>query len=367
MQIEDYINENLIEEANAVALDYVAFLRANDVEFYKDNSPCWKNKIYYWLKFMGEIIGFLAIKDPDEPENLWTVWSDDSKAFETKNVDIKIKEEAWEHIDFCCNCGSCAGFKSKTVFGKEFNGVCGCTFRIDNPNVNDLSFLKNLFELLREYIFNNSVIQHYDLLVDENNDPVRDPKPLQDYMDKWDGQRFIDKMELNKNKSVLEIGVGTGRLALRTAPCCKYFCGIDISPQTIKRAKENLANCGNVNLISGDFLTYEFNTKFDVIYSSLTFLHIKEKQNAISKTASLLNPKGIFVLSIDKNQDTFIDFGTRKIPVYPDNPEDIKRYIKNTDLHLIQHYETELAHIFVAEKDSEREKKANGHSQEYVR
>lgn len=160
MQIEDYINENLIEEAKAIALDYVAFLRANDVEFHKDNSPCWENKIYYWLKFMGEIIGFLAIKDPDEPDNFWTVWSDDSKAFETENIDVKIKEEAWKHIDFCCNCGSCAGGKSKTVFGKEFNGVCGCTFRIDNPNVNDLSFLKNIFELLKEYILNNDPVNN---------------------------------------------------------------------------------------------------------------------------------------------------------------------------------------------------------------
>lgn len=40
MQIEDYINENLVGEAKTIALDYVAFLRANDVEFYKDNSPC---------------------------------------------------------------------------------------------------------------------------------------------------------------------------------------------------------------------------------------------------------------------------------------------------------------------------------------
>lgn len=155
MQIEDYINESLIGEAKAVALDYVAFLRANDVEFYKDNSPCWKEKIYYWLKFKDKFVGYISVKDPDEPENLWTVWSDDNKAFETENVDLKIKEEAEKHIDFCCNCGSCAGGKSKTVFGKKFNGVCGCTFRIDNPNTGDLSFLKNMFEILRQYILNN--------------------------------------------------------------------------------------------------------------------------------------------------------------------------------------------------------------------
>lgn len=30
------------------------------------------------------------------------------------------------------------------------------------------------------------VINHYDSLIDENNDPVFDPQPLKEYMDKWD-------------------------------------------------------------------------------------------------------------------------------------------------------------------------------------
>ena len=56
------------------------------------------------------------------------------------------------------------------------------------------------------------VIVHYDSLIDENNDPCRDPKPLQDYMDKWDGKDFINSLYLSKDKSVLEIGI------------CTYFC-----------------------------------------------------------------------------------------------------------------------------------------------
>ena len=102
-------------------------------------------------------------------------------------------------------------------------------------------------------ILNSEIIQHYDLLIDENNDPVHDPKPLRDYMDKWDGQAFIDKMNLDKNKSVLEIGVGTGRLAVRVAPLCGQFYGIDISPNTIDRAKENLSEQTNVKLLCEDF------------------------------------------------------------------------------------------------------------------
>ena len=78
------------------------------------------------------------------------------------------------------------------------------------------------------------LIRHYDALIDEGNDPVFDPPILQKYMDKWDGQAFIDAMELNHNKSVLEIGVGTGRLTVRAAPLCGDFCGIVLSPKTVK-------------------------------------------------------------------------------------------------------------------------------------
>ena len=197
---------------------------------------------------------------------------------------------------------------------------------------------------------NSDVIQHYDLLIEENNDPVHDPKPLKDYMDKWDGQAFIDKMDLDKDKSVLEIGVGTGRLAVKTVILCKDYCGIDISPKTINKAKENLANHKNVKLICDDFLSHHFNNLYDVVYSSLTFMHIQEKQNAINKAACLLKHGGKFVLSIDKSQEDFIDMGTRKITIFPDSPTEIKDCILNADLDLVECFDTELAHIFVAKR-----------------
>lgn len=196
----------------------------------------------------------------------------------------------------------------------------------------------------------NDVILHYDNLIDENNDPVNDSQPLKEYMDKWDGQLFIDKMQLDTNKTVLEIGVGTGRIAVRVVPLCKAFTGIDISPKTIARAKEHLREYNNVNLVCGDFNEFEFNSSFDVIYSSLTFMHIENKQRTINKIYSLLNTGGRFVLSIDKNQDKFIDLGMRKIAIYPDNPNDTKKNLKQSGFAIEETIEKELAYIFVAEK-----------------
>ena len=193
------------------------------------------------------------------------------------------------------------------------------------------------------------VIKHYDKLIDEGNDPVFDPKPLREYMNKWDGPAFIEKMCLDESKTVLEIGVGTGRLAINVAPRCKSFVGIDISPKTIARAKENLT-FNNIKLICDDFLCYDFKETYDVIYSSLTFMHIEDKLFAISKVASILNNNGKFVLSIDKNQSDFIDYVTRKIRIYPDSPEEIRKLILISELEIEEIYETEFAHIFVVRK-----------------
>ena len=195
-----------------------------------------------------------------------------------------------------------------------------------------------------------NVIQHYDRLVDENNDPFYDPPVLQKYMDKWDGKVFIDSMLLNNTKQVLEIGVGTGRLAKKVAPNCLSFVGIDISHKTIERAKDNLHNFNNVTLICADYVQYDFKQRFDVVYSSLTLMHFEDKQYFISKACSLLVCGGLFCLSIDKNQEDYIYMADYKIKVFPDTLEHILSLIKTTQLCVKKIIEKEFAHIIICQK-----------------
>lgn len=157
MSIEKYINENLSSEVKQTALSFVDYLKANNLTFYKDNSDCWKDKIYYWVNCGDECVCFIAINDPDEQQNLWTVWSDESKLYEYYAVNEEIKETAWRYVDHCGNCGSCGGGKQKIIFGKTFDSVCGCTFKIDNPKSDDLSFLKIMIDLRIEEILNKKV------------------------------------------------------------------------------------------------------------------------------------------------------------------------------------------------------------------
>ncbi|MBQ3550450.1 MAG: hypothetical protein IJA41_05675 [Clostridia bacterium] len=150
--IIDYINEYLSGEIQQTALKFVYFLQSQNLKFYKDNCDCWKDKVYYWVTYNNECVCFIAIADPDEPQNLWTVWSDESKLYEDYIVNNEIKQTAWTHVDLCGNCGSCNGGKQKTVFGKTFDRVCSCTFRIDNPTSADAPFMKRMVEIKIEEI-----------------------------------------------------------------------------------------------------------------------------------------------------------------------------------------------------------------------
>lgn len=194
------------------------------------------------------------------------------------------------------------------------------------------------------------VIDHYDLLIEEQNDPFRDPPILQEYMSKWDGEPFLKALDLQKNKSILEIGIGTGRIADKVAPFCFHLTGIDISPKTIERAKDNLKNYSNVSFVCSDFNSYGFDETFDVIYSSLTMMHFKNKKAVIVKVDRLLNDNGIFCLSIDKNKSEYIDMGNRKVKIYPDTLDNILSLIGKTAMSVVKVIETDNAYIIVSRK-----------------
>ncbi len=180
---------------------------------------------------------------------------------------------------------------------------------------------------------------------------VYDPEPLRAYMQKWDGSVFMERLALNGTQRVLEVGVGTGRLAVRVAPRCRSFIGVDLSSRTIARARENLAAFSNVRLIEADFLSQAFEGTFDVIFSSLTFMHICEKDAAFRKVYALLAPGGRFVLSIDKNHSEWLECGQRRVRLFPDVPKETENRLKRAGFHVESRDETEFAYIFTGYKE----------------
>lgn len=169
-KLNDHIKENLSGDDCKTALEFISFLQAMNLQFVKDESDCWKDKIYYWVKRNDKCVCFIAVKDPDEKENRWTVWSDDieTSLLEKSSISDDLQQIAWEHIDHCGNCGSCGGGRHKVVFGKKFDNVCGCTFRFDNPTKSDLGFMKKMIVIQCERMMS------FDEFIKFRNVQIRD-------------------------------------------------------------------------------------------------------------------------------------------------------------------------------------------------
>ena len=148
-EITTLIAENLKGKDREVALFFTEFLQSQSLSLIRDRG-FWKDKIYYIVNYQDKGVCYIAVGDPDEPENRWTVWSDDIDC--TDQVDDAMEETALKYVDRCGHCGSCGGGRRKQIFGHWINDVCGCTFGVDNPGEDELPFLKKIVELRMDEI-----------------------------------------------------------------------------------------------------------------------------------------------------------------------------------------------------------------------
>lgn len=206
-----------------------------------------------------------------------------------------------------------------------------------------------------------STLTHYDLLIAEGHDPCLDPPELRSYMAGWDGAPFFNALGDLTEKRVLEVGVGTGRVAQQVlARGCATFTGLDISAPTIARACAHLSAYPHARLHVADILDYRNPAAFDVAYSVLTFLHIADKPRALAHMVEALGPGGRLVLSISLD-GPWLDYGSRRLRLYPADPADYLPWLyalgchvaPPTDLHTPDG--TRVAVLLVAQK---REKSA---------
>ena len=65
-------------------------------------------------------------------------------------LDEAMKKIAREHVNVCAKCGGeCAPGSRKTVYGKEFDNVCGALLAFTDPSTEMLECVKKLFELIK--------------------------------------------------------------------------------------------------------------------------------------------------------------------------------------------------------------------------
>lgn len=121
--------------------------------------------------------------------------------------------------------------------------------------------------------------------------------------DKW-RFRYCDELfaditeysNLSKNKTVLELGPGTGQA---TEPILKTGCdylAIELGENFTQDMKAKFDSYPNFHIVNADFETYEFGkNRFDLVFSAATIQWIPEKI-AFQKTYDILKSDGTLAM-----------------------------------------------------------------------
>ena len=106
---------------------------------------------------------------------------------------------------------------------------------------------------------------------------------------------------LGPDSTLVDLGAGTGTLALAAAPHCRRVVAVDVSPAMLAAAERAARErgIGNVELVHAGFLSYEHvGAPADVVYSRNALHHLPDfwKAVALTRIAGVLRPGGILRL-----------------------------------------------------------------------
>jgi SAM-dependent methyltransferase len=138
--------------------------------------------------------------------------------------------------------------------------------------------------------------------------------PYYDLFDKKENINFYLKLAQKSKGKVLEIGVGTGRVAIPLAKQGIQVVGIDNSPEMLAQAKIKLEKEPSrvqkgIRLIKADMRSFKLNEKFAFIFmASGTYHHCEKTEDQINTLKNIndhLDEKGILAFDLSKTPLTF--------------------------------------------------------------
>lgn len=95
-----------------------------------------------------------------------------------------------------------------------------------------------------------------------------------------------------KNKTVLDLGCGTGVLTAQLADFSKSVVGVDSSENMIKKAENQYRN---INFFVCNALDLPFEKQFDVVFSNAVFHWINDHNRLLQNIKKVLKPGGMLI------------------------------------------------------------------------
>jgi ubiquinone/menaquinone biosynthesis C-methylase UbiE len=130
--------------------------------------------------------------------------------------------------------------------------------------------------------------------------------------------RFYTKLAQQAGGPVLELGVGTGRIALAILKAGIPLTGIDISTKMLKVAEENLKSFSSIlSLKNANFSDFELKEKFNLIFGGFNSLHhlkiLQDFEKLLTQVRKHLSPKGTFAFDLINPQSHLLEDQTKPI------------------------------------------------------
>jgi trans-aconitate methyltransferase len=109
------------------------------------------------------------------------------------------------------------------------------------------------------------------------------------------GEDLIGWLHPQKGERILDLGSGTGQLTFEISESGAEVIGIDNSPQMIAKAK---ATYPSLKFEVRDAINFQFDEKFDAVFSNATLHWINDQQNTIKCVYNNLKVGGRFVFEM---------------------------------------------------------------------
>ncbi len=136
--------------------------------------------------------------------------------------------------------------------------------------------------------------EHLDPEYVETYDLKTGPEPADDV-------DLLRSLGLDQTSTLIDLGAGTGSLALAAAPYCRRVIAVDVSPAMVRLLRQKVDQSGltNIECVLGGFLSYEHQgAPADFIVSRHALHHLPDfwKAVALQRMADVLRPGGILRL-----------------------------------------------------------------------
>lgn len=114
----------------------------------------------------------------------------------------------------------------------------------------------------------------------------------------------LERLPLDKDVSVMEIGLGTGSTAAKIIGKVKKFCGVDISEETIAQLSSIYEGDDSVSFHNIDVCkNADLGKKFEVVFSADTLEHVEAAEGFLNFISRHLSPEGMALVTFPNESE----------------------------------------------------------------